>query len=87
MASVADLGETVKNTGGEWARGRPGAAGSLGEGVSWAERGLTWLTLLSLWQQELCRRLEVVAGDEHQLLQLEKLLDVLAERGRDRNTE
>lgn len=50
-------------------------------------RALTWLTLLSLWQQELCRRLEVVAGDEHQLLQLEKLLDVLAERGRDGNTE
>lgn len=42
---------------------------------------LTWLTLLGLWQQELRRWLEVVAGDKHQLLELEELLYVLAERG------
>lgn len=41
---------------------------------------LTWLTLLGLWQQELSRWLEVVAGDKHQLLELEELLYVLADR-------
>lgn len=39
------------------------------------------MTLLCLWQQELSGWLEVVAGDKHQLLELEELLYVLAERG------
>lgn len=45
---------------------------------------LTWLTLLGLWQQELSRWLEVVAGDKHQLLELEELLYVLADRQKNR---
>lgn len=50
------------------------------------EWDLTWLTLLGLWQQELSRWLEVVAGDKHQLLKLEELLYVLAGMGTDRKT-
>lgn len=45
---------------------------------------LTWLTLLGLWQQELSRWLEVVAGDKHQLLELEELLYVLADGQKNR---
>ena len=45
---------------------------------------LTWLTLLGLWQQELSRWLEVVAGDKHQLLELEELMYVLADRQKNR---
>lgn len=48
--------------------------------------GLTWLTLLGLWQQELSRWLEVVTRHKHQLLELEELLYVLPGRGMDRKT-
>lgn len=48
--------------------------------------GLTWLTLLGLWQQELSRWLEVVTRYKHQLLKLEELLYVLAGRRTDRKT-
>lgn len=48
--------------------------------------GLTWLTLLGLRQQELSRWLEVVTRHEHQLLELEELLYVLAGTGVDRKT-
>lgn len=49
-------------------------------------RGLTWLTLLGLRQQELSRWLEMVPGNQHQLLELEELLYVLPWRGMDRKT-
>lgn len=35
------------------------------------------LALLCLWEQKLGRRLEWVAGHQHQLLKLQQLLDVL----------
>lgn len=37
----------------------------------------TLLPLLCLWQKELCRRGQGMPWDEDQLLQLQKLLDVL----------
>lgn len=65
-----------------------------GRGVLWGRQGgrggrgggLTWLTLLGLRQQELSRWLEVVTRHEHQLLELEELLYVLAGTGVDRKT-
>lgn len=59
--------------------------GEDGEASGSHRGGLTWLTLLGLWQQELSRWLEVVAWHKHQLLELEKLLYVLA-GGVDRKT-
>lgn len=39
--------------------------------------GPTLLALLGLWEEELGRRWERVAGHQHQLLELQQLLDVL----------
>lgn len=69
-------------------RGEGEFCGSVaGKGMPSSGWGLTWLTLLGLWQQELSRWLEVVAWHKHQLLKLEELLYVLAGgRGSDRKT-
>lgn len=60
---------------------RRSSVGATGRPAGW---GLTWLTLLGLWQQELSRWLEVVTGNKHQLLELEELLYVLPGRGVDK---
>ena len=46
----------------------------------------TLLALLCLWQEELGRGLEVVSGHQHQLLELQELLDVLVGGGEQTQT-
>lgn len=45
------------------------------------------LALLRLWEEELGRRRERVAGHQHQLLKLQQLLDILFNRERKDRSE
>lgn len=73
MVSVAGLGKQ-----GDSRVSKEGVVAGVGRQRA---TGHTWLALLGLRQQELSRRLEVVAWHEHQLLKLEQLLYVLQESG------